>query len=180
METDFDCSREWQKHHSSYSVWLCLCRRQEYLPYTPSTQVCSAESGKINLFTFKHFFSPFVESRQNLPQWGMRATCSPLPVSSWKQPLDSAFCQVISSHHDSRWHICFPLTCFPQLCKRCPKQCSIILVWELSLVVRILFSFVLPWVVKYPKRLPFHIELNLTFFHTVSIDTSLTLTSILK
>lgn len=60
-------------------------------------------------------------SRQNLPQWGMNATCSPLPMSSWNQPLDSSFCQVISSHHDSRWYICFPLTLFSQLRKKEPK-----------------------------------------------------------
>lgn len=104
----------------SCSVWPCLRRmkRQEQLPYVPSTQIFSAKSGKINLFAFRHFLFPFMGSRQNLPQWGMKTTCSPLSMSSWNQPLDSSFCQVISSHHESRWYNFFPLTFFPQLWKK--------------------------------------------------------------
>lgn len=38
--------------------------------------------------------------------------------------------------------------------KRSTKQCSIILMWELSLVARMLFAFMIVWVIKHSKRLP--------------------------
>lgn len=113
-------SKNGKTHNNSYSVWPCLCIRkiQEQLPYVPSTEIFSAKSGKINLFAFRHFLLPFMGSRQNLPQWGMKTTCSPLPMSSWNQPLDSSFCQVISSHHESRWYNFFSLTFLPQFRKK--------------------------------------------------------------
>lgn len=57
--------------------------------------------------------------------------------------------------------------------KRSPKQCSTILVWELSLVARMLFAFMFVWVIKLSKRLP-------EFVHAGSILVALTLTNIFE
>lgn len=149
-------SKNGKTQNNSYSVWPCLCRMktQEQLPYVPLTQIFSAKSGKINLFALRHFLFPFMGSRQNLPQWGMKTTCSPLPMSSWNQPLDSSFCQVISSHHESRWYNFFPSYISSSILKkRAPKAMFYYFsVRALSSGKDVICLYV--WVIKHSKRLP--------------------------